>query len=192
MLLAHLVHRNHRGQASVWVVLQAHPRHGNKIQSLHPPSNTGWLHHPLQRAWGAPAHTLHPGCEVPAAQAGQQGAGLSGAGEHGHSPWPRTPGLSLPRSRPTPSLAARGTPTPPAQGTTPPSPHPGAAGKSRPHPGRRHRKEHMHRDPAPHGLPFIRGLWQQPGYKQSSSSLGRPALQRSPLAFSGGVSTASS
>ena len=94
------------------------------------------------------AHTLHPGCEVPAAQAGEQGAALSGAGGSGHSPWPRIPGLSLPTSRPTASLAARGTPTPPAQGTAPPSPHPGAAGKSRPHPGRRHRKEHMQRPSA--------------------------------------------
>lgn len=50
LLLVHLVHRNHRGQASVWVVLQAHPHRGNKIQSLHPPLNTGRLHHPLSKS----------------------------------------------------------------------------------------------------------------------------------------------
>ena len=98
-----------------------------QIQSLHPPLRAGRLHRPLQRAWRGASSI--GGARSPAAQAGQQGAVLSGASKHGHSPWPRTPGRSLPGSRPTASLAAPEMLTPLSQCTPAPQPSPRGGGE---------------------------------------------------------------
>lgn len=92
--------------------------------------SAGRLHRPLQRAWrGAGTQAPLGGVRSPAAQAGQQGAVLSAASALGHSPWPQTPGLSLPGSRPTASLAAPEMPTPPGQCTPAPRPSPRGGGE---------------------------------------------------------------
>lgn len=123
-LVGRLVHRNHRDQASVRVVLQAHPCRGNQYKKHRPASPS-----PSKSLEEASTQAPSGGVRSPAAQAGQQGAVLSAPSAHGHSPWPRTPGLSLPGSRPTASLAAPEMPTPPAQCTPAPQPSPWGGGE---------------------------------------------------------------
>lgn len=123
-LVGRLVHRNHRDQASVRVVLQAHPCRGNQYKKHRPASPS-----PSKSLEEASTQAPSGGVRSPAAQAGQQGAVLSAPSAHGHSPWPRTPGLSLPGSRPTASLAAPEMPTPPAQCTPAPQPSPRGGGE---------------------------------------------------------------